>query len=180
MAVAGFSYLTTQIGYIMAFLRKGWDNLSESMRKRYLSHGVTRDRYEGGVSLAAARGHQNTDNTPGEVLKFEREGKWRVFDGAYADMTPAQKRKTVRKFNKVAEEQEKLKTTRKAIKDSGIGKKQDGEFQALSDEEKAMVWDSVDAAIDLQEFLEGVFGKEKRYWTNEQWATFQSLYNPVK
>lgn len=40
--------------------RKGWDSLSEPVRRRYQRNGVSRADYESGVSLSAARGHAQT------------------------------------------------------------------------------------------------------------------------
>lgn len=37
--------------------RKGWEDLSESYRKRLIKGGISRTDYESGVSLGKARGH---------------------------------------------------------------------------------------------------------------------------
>lgn len=41
--------------------RKGWDNLSQTTRRRYERQGITRKDYEEGASLTAARGHGSSD-----------------------------------------------------------------------------------------------------------------------
>jgi hypothetical protein len=44
--------------------RKGWDSLSPAYRKRIAAAGMTREDYERGSSLAKARGHAHTPESP--------------------------------------------------------------------------------------------------------------------
>lgn len=53
--------------------RKGWDQLSTSVRRRYERAGVTRDYYESGGSLSKARGHSATPERPDRADRNPRK-----------------------------------------------------------------------------------------------------------
>lgn len=55
--------------------RKGWDELSETYRRRLSRNGVTRAGYESGSSIKAARGHANTPERPEDA--YTTRGKQR-------------------------------------------------------------------------------------------------------
>lgn len=44
--------------------QRSWDNLSPDYRKRLQNAGITKGQYESGVSLAKARGHEETPERP--------------------------------------------------------------------------------------------------------------------
>lgn len=52
----------------MARIRR-WDNLGEAQQRRYERGGISREGYERGDSLKAARGHANTPERPREAEK---------------------------------------------------------------------------------------------------------------
>lgn len=44
--------------------RKGWDSLSDGYRERFEKKGLTREDYESGRPIKAARGHEHTPERP--------------------------------------------------------------------------------------------------------------------
>lgn len=48
--------------------RRDWNALSNAYRSRLLRSGITKQAYEGGASLSAARGHQATPEHPKDVI----------------------------------------------------------------------------------------------------------------
>ena len=53
----------------MAGRRKSWDSLSPAYRQRLSRGGVTKEKYESGANLSAARGHARTPEHPREAAK---------------------------------------------------------------------------------------------------------------
>jgi hypothetical protein len=49
--------------------RRIWDSLSDSYRKRLSRNGITREAYERGDSLKAARGHSETPEKDSEIKR---------------------------------------------------------------------------------------------------------------
>jgi len=57
--------------------RRVWDALSASYRRRLEKGGITRESYEGGVSLKAARGH---GTTPENIREYQKNpGKFKQY-----------------------------------------------------------------------------------------------------
>ena len=61
-----------------------WGNLSDSYRSRLERGGITREAYESGASLSAARGHANTPERPSDIVG--RESRYTSYVGARASL----------------------------------------------------------------------------------------------
>lgn len=59
--------------------RKGWDDLSDSYRKRLERAGIDKKAYTNGNSLSDARGHRNTPERPERAYKGNKTSRY----GAY-------------------------------------------------------------------------------------------------
>jgi hypothetical protein len=57
-----------------------WSSLGASQQKRYLAHGITREAYEAGVPLTAARGHASTPERPSKAS--EQDERYRRYFAA--------------------------------------------------------------------------------------------------
>lgn len=49
--------------------KRDWNSLSSGYQSRLLGKGITKQAYESGVSLKAARGHAHTPEHPTDVIK---------------------------------------------------------------------------------------------------------------
>jgi hypothetical protein len=49
--------------------RRSWDSLSVAYRNRLVRGGISREEYEAGTSLSAARGHRSTPERPERALR---------------------------------------------------------------------------------------------------------------
>lgn len=56
--------------------RRDWNALSSAYRSRLLSSGITREAYEGGAKLSAARGHKHTPEHPQDVIGSAKYSKY--------------------------------------------------------------------------------------------------------
>lgn len=56
--------------------RKGWDDLSESYRKRLERAGINKKAYTNGSSLSDARGHRNTPERPERAFKGTKTSRY--------------------------------------------------------------------------------------------------------
>lgn len=54
--------------------RRDWDSLSADYRERLSRKGITRGKYESGVSLKSARGHETTPEHPEQAIR--KPGKY--------------------------------------------------------------------------------------------------------
>lgn len=60
--------------------QRNWASLGASQQKRYLAHGLTREAYEAGVPLTAARGHGSTPERPSAAS--EQDERYRRYFAA--------------------------------------------------------------------------------------------------
>jgi len=63
----------------MATRRKGWSQLSPDYKRRLQRAGITKSKYEKGVSLSAARGHSKTPEHGLKEALFVNPGKYREY-----------------------------------------------------------------------------------------------------
>lgn len=56
--------------------RKGWDALSAGYRRRLERKGVTRESYDSGQSLNAARGHKSASYEAAQSRRYRFEQNW--------------------------------------------------------------------------------------------------------
>lgn len=64
--------------------KRDWNSLSSSYQSRLLRKGITKQAYESGVSLQAARGHAHTPEHPMDVVK--NPTKYRVYLNKLKDL----------------------------------------------------------------------------------------------
>ncbi|QUH03825.1 hypothetical protein HUO13_26105 [Saccharopolyspora erythraea] len=53
----------------MSRQRKSWESLSDAYRRRLERGGISRQAYESGASLSAARGHRSTPERPADAVR---------------------------------------------------------------------------------------------------------------
>lgn len=59
--------------------KRDWSSLSKSYQSRLLGGGITKQAYESGASLQAARGHAHTPEHPEEAIKPKNATKYRKY-----------------------------------------------------------------------------------------------------
>jgi len=59
--------------------KRDWNALSKSYQSRLSRKGITRQAYESGVSLKAARGHAHTPEHPEEITESKNHSKYKLY-----------------------------------------------------------------------------------------------------
>lgn len=59
--------------------KRDWSKLSKSYQSRLLGKGITKQAYESGASLQAARGHAHTPEHPIDATKAKNQSKYKAY-----------------------------------------------------------------------------------------------------
>jgi hypothetical protein len=59
--------------------KRDWNALSKAYQSRLLRGGITKQAYESGASLSAARGHAHTPEHPEDITRKKNQTKYRLY-----------------------------------------------------------------------------------------------------